>query len=139
MITRLIQILQPHSGKLLTLWFVSVVFLSVVPTPGSINSIDIGKIEIRLDYLYHIIIYATGPFLALIYYCQVKTPVSTTSLRHYVVISIIIVSLSCFSVLQEFIQKLIPYRTFNINDIISNLMGVFAGSAITLWAMRERC
>ena len=138
MITRLIQILKPHSGKLLTLWFVSVVFLSVVPSPGSINSLDIGKVEIRLDYLYHIIIYAAGSFLALLYYHHLITPIPATTVRGYVIISLIFLSMVGFSVLQEYLQKLIPYRAFNINDIISNLTGVIVGSGITLWYMRGR-
>jgi len=136
MITGLIQKLKPWSGRLLALWFVSVVILSVIPSPRSVQSLDIGKLEIRLDYLYHIIIYATGSFLALLYSSTLT--LSFTTLRHYVFTSLIaILLIAVLAVGQEYIQKLIPYRSFNINDILSNLIGVVIGSGITLWCIRK--
>jgi VanZ family protein len=129
MISRLIQLIKPRAGWLFIAWFVSIVVLSVLPI-GKTTSVDIGKIEIRLDYLYHIIIYLTGTFLAILWSVgPLKPPYTSLFWRR---IALAVAFMILLAVAQEFIQKLIPSRAFNINDIISNIIGVILGEILTI-------
>jgi VanZ family protein len=129
MISRLIQLIKPRAGWLFIAWFVSIVVLSVLPI-GKTTSVDIGKIEIRLDYLYHIIIYLTGTFLAILWSVGPLRPPYTSLFWRRIALAVALMIL--LAVAQEFIQKLIPSRAFNINDIISNIIGVILGEIITI-------
>jgi VanZ family protein len=42
-----------------------------------------------------------------------------------------------FAVADEFHQKLIPGRSFNINDILSNLSGIVVSAVITIVIFRN--
>lgn len=130
MISRLIQLIRPRAGWLFIAWFVSIVVLSVLPSVGKTTSVDIGKIEIRLDYLYHIIIYLTGTFLAILWSVGPLRPPYTSLFWRRIALAVAFMIL--LAVAQEFIQKLIPSRAFNINDIISNLIGVILGEILTI-------
>jgi VanZ family protein len=129
MINRLVRLVQPFAGWLFITWFVAIIILSFLPSVGKTTSVDIGKIEIRLDYLYHIIIYLSGTILAILYAVpSPKFPAKSSFLRTMLAVSFMIL----LALLLEYIQKLIPSRTFNINDIISNLMGVLLGTVLTI-------
>lgn len=43
-----------------------------------------------------------------------------------------LIFLLSFAVISEILQKIIPYRTFNINDLISNSIGIVLGFAFHL-------
>ena len=135
MINRLVRLIQPLAGWLFIIWFVAIIILSLLPSVGKTTSIDIGTIKIRLDYLYHIIIYLSGTFLAILY--AVPSPKFPAKSR-FVRILIAITFMILLALLLEYIQKLIPSRTFNINDIISNLMGVLLGTVLTIILLRYR-
>lgn len=134
MTNRLIRLIQPFAGWLFITWFVAIIILSFLPSVGKTTSVDIGKIEIRLDYLYHIIIYLSGTFLAILYAVpSPKFPAKSPFLRTLLAVTFMIL----LALLLEYLQKLIPSRTFNINDIISNLMGVLLGSLIYFFLIRQ--
>jgi VanZ family protein len=101
--------------------------LPSLPTP----KIDTGKIEIRLDYFFHILEYGALAFFAFLAYTRKDF---SFSLKLYLVITICLV---IFSVLDEYHQKLIPGRTFNPNDIISNISGVLAGLVFCVIVFRK--
>jgi VanZ family protein len=49
---------------------------------------------------------------------------------------LLILSLILFAVLDEYHQKLIPGRSFNIKDILSNVTGILAVTAFTVIVFR---
>ncbi len=137
---QLINKIKPWSGWLLLAWFIVVLALALIPTPSSIDTkLDIGKIEIRFDYLYHIITFAIATLLAVLYsqkpFPSPEPPALRPARRSRLVIFISLILL--FSIAHEYLQKLIPYRSFNINDIISNLLGVILGIIIAILLRRH--
>ena len=50
---------------------------------------------------------------------------------------IITISLIFFALLDEFHQKLIPGRAYNVNDIISNILGIFAALVFCIVVFRK--
>ena len=137
------------SGWLLLTWFIVILSLALIPLSSSLSKLDVGKIEIRFDYLYHIIAFATGTLLAVLYsvrkypYPQPPAlPVNRsfsegwrTARRIKIIIFLCLILL--YAILHEYIQKLIPWRSFNINDIISNILGVALGIIIAILFWRR--
>ncbi len=111
--------------KLLTWLYLLILVL------GAVLPLDKGEVlgntyvlELRSDYLIHVLISLPLPLLIAL------------SLRHLgglwirvLVFSILIVSFC------EGIQLLIPYRTFNINDLLANGVGALLGlvAAFIVW------
>jgi hypothetical protein len=140
--------IKPWSGWLLLAWFLVVIALALIPTPSVVDTkLDIGKIEIRLDYLYHMVVFAAGTLLAGFYSLRPRpvplthrSPAKSASARPFspvVRLILYIGLLLLFAILHEYIQKLIPWRSYNINDVISNLLGVVLGAIITLLFRRR--
>ena len=137
---KLIDKIKLWSGWLLLTWFVVILALALIPAPSAIDTkLDIGRIEIRFDYLYHIIAFATGTLLAVLYsvrnYPYPQPPALSAARRIRIIIFLSLILI--YAILHEYLQKLIPYRSFNINDIISNLLGVAIGVIITLLIRRK--
>jgi glycopeptide antibiotics resistance protein len=79
---------------------------------------DVYVLELRLDYLIHTII-----FLPWVFLCEFSFK---SIIKHR---KLIIIMLGIFiAAAAEFIQMALPYRAFNINDIIFNIAGVLLGS-----------
>lgn len=80
--------------------------------------------DIRGDYLLHALIYLPMPMLLAISLKQ-KGPFRTR---------VVVFSLM-FTILFESIQLVVPYRAFNINDMLANGIGVLIGliPAILVW------
>jgi VanZ family protein len=83
--------------------------------------INTGKVEIRLDYVFHFCEYGFLTFLALLAFVRNDFALS---LKKYISV---ILCLLIFAFADEFHQKLIPGRAFNVKDILSNLCGIFGG------------
>jgi VanZ family protein len=101
--------------------------LPSLPTP----KIDTGKIEIRLDYVFHLLEYGALAFFAFLTFTGKDFYLSS---RYYLVITF---CLLLFCVLDEFHQKLIPGRSFNPKDIMSNISGVLAGLVFCIIFFRK--
>ena len=145
---RLISKLQSWSGYLFVTWFVVVLALALIPTPSGVDTkLDIGKIEIRLDYLYHMVVFAAGALLAGLYSLRPypvpfssRGPAKADSARSFsplIRLTLFIGLLFIFAFFHEYIQKLIPWRSYNINDVISNLLGVLLGAIFILVIRRQ--
>jgi len=78
-------------------------------------------VKIRLDYLGHIIIFL--PFLFL-----VKQVYSFPFL-------LMLLAGLVFAGFCEGFQYLLPYRSFNVNDLISNMVGIILGSVLMVPAV----
>jgi VanZ family protein len=119
---KLIFILRPYSIFLIVIWILTIATISSIPhlpTP----KVETGKVVIRLDYLIHFCEYGVLIFLALLSAAKKEFRLS---FRKYIMITLAVI---VFAVADELHQKLIPGRTFNIRDILSNIYGIIAGAA----------
>ena len=89
--------------------------LSTLPLNGT-NSVlnNSYTLNIRWDYLIHALLYI--PMIPLLSYYKVKMGT----------INIILIAL-ILAISLEAIQYIIPWRTFNVNDLVSNILGVGIG------------
>jgi glycopeptide antibiotics resistance protein len=90
---------------------------------GSLNTTYV--VQIRLDYLSHIALFF--PWIVLGGYAW-ENHYWPTSKRWTVGILTLL-----FAALCEYIQMLLSYRSFNINDLIANSLGVLLGYLILSW------
>lgn len=105
---------------LFLLYILFVLLVSILPIHGPESPINnIHVIDIRLDYLLHALIFI--PFVPL---AMLSTMFAASVVRNML---LIILSGLLLAIISESIQYLIPYRTFNINDLISNTIGVILG------------
>ena len=117
---KLITFLRPFAVYLLIVWVFAVVFVSSMPSIPTLK-IHTVRTEIRMDYLIHFCEYGWMAFLAFLSFSGKGFRLSA---GRYLIIS---VCLTCFALAEESHQKFIPGRTFNVNDIISDLAGIIAG------------
>jgi VanZ family protein len=107
--------------KLFPAYSLILILLAVLPIngPGSqINHIFI--IHIRLDYLLHGLVYIPLAVFAVI---DRKLMISKLPLRTLGWF----VALIIFAAVTEWIQYYLPYRAYNINDLLSNILGIIIG------------
>jgi VanZ family protein len=126
----LIIFLKPFSKYLLVIWVITIATVSSIPhlpTP----KIETGKGEIRLDYLIHLCEYGALIFISLLSFVKKDFMLS---LKKYVLITLAVIA---FALADEFHQKLIPGRTFNPKDIISNLTGIIAGAILCYFLFKK--
>jgi VanZ family protein len=117
---RLIILLQPFSRYLLIAWVIAIILVSSLPSIPSLK-LQTANNEIRLDYLIHFLEYGALTFFTFLAFAGEKFILGFTKAL------ILMLSILLFAVIDEYHQKLIPGRTFNYNDVISNILGVIAG------------
>jgi VanZ family protein len=126
----LITFLRPFARYVLALWIIAIITVSSIPhlpvlklhTPDS---------EIRLDYLIHFCEYGFLAFLAYLSFIGKDFRVDRKRLM------IITLALIFFSLADEYHQILIPGRTFNVMDILSNLGGILAAYLFSIVIFRK--
>ena len=121
-IIKIIQLIvwsKPKAKYFLAAWIIIIISVSSIPSIPTLK-IHTAKAEIRLDYLIHICEYG---LLALMAYLSFTGNDFKMNFKKSIIITI---SLILFALLDEFHQKLIPGRAYNVNDIISNILGIFA-------------
>ncbi len=102
------------------------VLLAILPINSSGSAINNTYIiSIRLDYLLHFAI-----FLPWIFLLWKVTGVSYKS-NFYKTVLYVLLGLA-FAAATEMIQYFLPYRAFNINDMIANGLGMLIGSVFFL-------
>lgn len=116
---RLIILCKPFAKYLLISWLLTIIIVSSIPSIPTLK-IHTAKSEIRLDYLMHFCEYGLLTFLAFLYFASSEYRFNYKKFI-YITISIIL-----FAIIDEFHQKLIPGRTFNVKDIYSNISGIVA-------------
>jgi VanZ family protein len=108
--------------RLFWVYTISIPILAVLPINGSNSRLNnTYLVSIRLDYLLHVGIY----FLWMILYKLAYSSKIAAFRKNESLLLVLLVVL--FALLSEVVQSLIPYRSFNINDLIANLIGVFIG------------
>jgi VanZ family protein len=115
--------------KLLFLYPALILLLAVLPINGPdarLNHVYI--LHIRLDYLAHFAIFV--PWMVMIWYFRGvrfnDTPWQALAW---------IAAGTAIAVLSELIQYFLPYRSFNINDMAANLIGVALGSVVFVFRL----
>ena len=117
---RLIRIIKPFAGYILVATAVFILTMSSIPSIPTLK-IKTGDSTIRLDYLIHFCEYG---FLAFISF------LTFTDMEYRIVFRrsvLVLVCLVLFAYTDEFHQKFIPGRTYNIIDFASNAAGVAGG------------
>jgi VanZ family protein len=117
---QLIKWLKPVAGYAFIFLIIAIITVSSIPSIPTLK-IKTAHSSIRLDYLIHFCEYGTLTFLALLWKAEKDYAVN---LRKFLIITAL---LMLFATADEFHQKLIPGRSFNIKDILSNLSGVVGG------------
>lgn len=97
--------------------------MTFLPVSGNLNKIKLGPetFQIRLDHLLHFFVY----FLICIYYLfgilkDIKL-FEKNSLSKFVLLTLLL------AVVTEVIQLWIPERTFNVYDLVANVVGLLIG------------
>jgi VanZ family protein len=112
---------------LLIIYTAIIILLAVLPINGTNSFLNDNFIlRIRLDYLAHFAIFI--PWMAIAWFFR-STGKNRSTRR---IITWILLGIT-LAVSTEFVQYLLPYRSFNINDLAANLIGVALGSVIFLF------
>ena len=126
---KLIIYLRPVARYLLIAWILTIIIVSSIPNIPTLK-IHTAKREIRLDYLMHFCEYGILTFIAFLSFTGKEFKIA------YERVILIAISLILFAVLDELHQKLIPGRSYNIKDIMSDVTGIMAVTALTLILLR---
>ncbi len=110
------------------LFYIYIIFIIIITvTPlqkagvSGINNVYIS--EFRLDYILHII-----AFLPWVLLCEMSWDINKKYKK-----ALILLSGIAFASMSEWAHYFIPYRGYNINDLIYNIAGVLAGSVAWLF------
>jgi VanZ family protein len=127
---RLIIWLRIYAKYLLIIWLVFIIVVSSVPSLPT-PKINTGKVVIRLDYLFHLCEYGALAFLAFLSFAGKEFNLAFSK---YLLITLYLV---LFAIFDELHQKLIPGRSFNPKDILSNITGILAGTIFCILFFRR--
>jgi VanZ family protein len=120
---------KPLARYFLVAWIITILVVSSIPSLPTLK-IHTAKAEIRLDYLIHFCEYGSLAFLAFLTFIRKEFKVN------YSRFSLITILLAAFAILDEFHQKFIPGRSYNIIDILSNIAGIVAAVVFCLVVFR---
>jgi VanZ family protein len=127
---RLLIWCKPFAKYILAFWFLTIISVSSIPRIPTLK-IHTATSEIRLDYLIHFCEYG---FLALMSFLTFAEKDFRLKYSRYILITF---GLILFAVLDEYHQKLIPGRAFNLKDIISNVAGIIAAAGFCVVVFRR--
>ena len=112
-----------NNGKNLLLLYIGiVVFIHVIPVSESVAPDQFNMVAIRPDQFIHLILFV--PFCIL-----VRSAFDINVYSHKILSLFILFALLAFSFIMEYMQIFIPYRSFELGDLVANLMGVLLGAA----------
>ena len=127
-------------GKQLNIKYITLIYLLIllIGTVLPINSVlttpldDIYTLQIRGDYLLHALVYIPLPVLLGLYFkkrTREEIRQQTNNIQFW--IRLVLFTLPV-TVLIELVQLVIPYRAFNINDMMANGVGAILGLMVFL-------
>jgi VanZ family protein len=114
---KLLIYLRPAARYFLIAWVLTIIIVSSIPNIPTLK-IHTAKKEIRLDYLMHICEYGVLTFMAFLSFAGKEFKIRFRK------VLLIAAGLVIFAVLDELHQKLIPGRSYNIKDMLSNITGI---------------
>jgi len=127
---KLITFIRPYAKYFLVLWIVTIIAVSSVPSIPDLK-IHTRKADIRLDYLIHFLEYGSLAFLAYLSFSGRDFRISS---RKYLLLTI---CLMVFAAADETHQMIIPGRSFNPRDLISNMAGIAGGLVFCVVVFRK--
>jgi VanZ family protein len=116
---KLFKWFKPFAGYFLVVYAIAVITVSSIPDVPTLK-IHTHRAEIRLDYLLHFCEYGILTLLAFLTFSG--NDFKLNGKKYYLMAS----GLILFAVLDEFHQKLIPGRSFNVFDMVSNVLGIIS-------------
>ena len=126
---KLIIYLRPAARYFLIAWLLTIIIVSSIPNIPTLKIHTAGK-EIRLDYLMHFCEYGVLTFMAFL------SIVGKEFKIHFRKVLLIAAGLIMFAILDELHQKLIPGRSYNIKDMMSNVTGIMVVTVFTVVLFR---
>lgn len=126
---KLINKFRPYARILLAIWVILIITLAVMPDLP-VPMIGGKPIPIRLDYPVHFLEHMLLAFLAIISFVTFKSE------KRIFIITFL--SLTLFAVFDEMLHILIPFRSFELQDMALNIAGIIIGTLIALAAIREK-
>ena len=127
---RLLVWCRPFAKYFMAAWLLTIIIVSSIPNIPTLK-IHTSRAEIRIDYLIHFCEYGMLAFMAFLTFAPDDFKLKS---KKYLIITI---SLILFAVLDEYHQKLIPGRSFNVKDILSNITGIMAASIFCVLIFRN--
>jgi len=114
--------------------YLVVLTTAFIPVKGSLNKIILGpeSFRIRLDHLLHF----AGYFLICMYYLAGQK--KGLSLFTANPLAKFILLLLFLAIVTEMVQLWVPERSFNVFDLVSNVVGVIAGMGVVVGTKRLR-
>jgi len=125
--------MRKYAHCLLPLYVLVIVLVHVIPLGtdmAALNKIEV--LEIRLDYLLHA--------LAFLPWAVILWLVYGVSFRNNNIAKVLLWLLAgiMFAAAAEYVQNFLPYRAFNINDVLGNITGVVLGGVVFFWKPKGR-
>jgi VanZ family protein len=129
-IIRLITFFKPYAKYMMVAWLLAIISVSSVRDVPTLK-IHTSDSEFRLDYLIHFCEYGILAFLTFLTYAE--TDYKRNNRKFAIATALLIL----FAILDEYHQKFIPGRAFNVKDIMSNIAGILAALifCITIFRM----
>jgi len=127
---RLLIWCKPFAKYLLVAWLLAIISVSSIPSLPTLKIHTSGS-DIRLDYLIHFCEYGILAGMAFLTFAD-----SQFRLR-YTKIFLITICLILFAIADEYHQKLIPGRAFNVKDILSNIAGILGALVFCVVVFRS--
>jgi len=114
-------------------WLILIITLSSIPF-FSAPKVEIKQFhfEIRLDYIFHFIIYLIFSIIFFLWKIKGKKQ------RKFHLLTVMILLSIVLAVFDEFHQKLIPGRVFNPIDLIYNCAGLVTGFIFSIIVFRRK-
>jgi len=126
---RLIIWCKSFAKYFLAAWIITIIIVSSIPSIPTLK-IHTEKSEIRLDYIIHFFEYGVLAFMTFLSFASNEFKLNY---RKFLLITLCIIT---FAFLEEVHQKIIPGRTFNHKDILSNISGILAALIFCLFTFR---
>ncbi len=125
-----VNVISKQLKKFSITYIIILILLTILPINGTSSTLNnTYTFNIRWDYIIHALVYI--PLIPLLsFYKQSSRPIASSKTLAIILISIFI------AITLESIQYIIPWRTFNINDMFSNVLGV--GIGFVLMKLFER-
>ena len=108
-----------------------VLLLHIIPT-STVNEVDLSSrtfLFIRADFLVHLLLFI--PLMVLVWLYLNRENI--TGIKRINTALLWLLGGVLFAAFVEGLQFFLPYRSFNLVDMVFNVSGVIVGSVIFLW------
>jgi VanZ family protein len=122
--------IRPYARVALAIWIILIIVFAILPDLPAARIVK-GNINIRVDHPIHFLEHTGLALLAMISYIDIGF---RTQAKRAILLLLILIT---FAVASEFIQLLVPSRSFELLDMAMNVMGNFAGTLLAMLIYRR--